>query len=77
MWPDVYVQELYERCDKLRRTAFKLATEAEDNDSSLGNDAPLYSEQITYKYLFNPLTLALSILILFNLICLWCFFLFI
>uniref|UniRef100_A0A8C1LDQ8 Golgi associated, gamma adaptin ear containing, ARF binding protein 3 n=1 Tax=Cyprinus carpio TaxID=7962 RepID=A0A8C1LDQ8_CYPCA len=29
--------ELYERCDKLRRTAFKLATEAEDNDSSLGD----------------------------------------
>uniref|UniRef100_A0A671RN05 ADP-ribosylation factor-binding protein GGA3-like n=1 Tax=Sinocyclocheilus anshuiensis TaxID=1608454 RepID=A0A671RN05_9TELE len=28
---------LYERCDKLRRTAFKLATEAEDNDSSLGD----------------------------------------
>uniref|UniRef100_A0A671RN51 ADP-ribosylation factor-binding protein GGA3-like n=1 Tax=Sinocyclocheilus anshuiensis TaxID=1608454 RepID=A0A671RN51_9TELE len=35
--------ELYERCDKLRRTAFKLATEAEDNDSSLGkwHDAPV------------------------------------
>lgn len=45
MWPDVCVQELYERCDKLRRTAFKLATEAEDNDSSLGKqgDATLYS----------------------------------
>uniref|UniRef100_A0A8C1ZXG0 Golgi associated, gamma adaptin ear containing, ARF binding protein 3b n=1 Tax=Cyprinus carpio TaxID=7962 RepID=A0A8C1ZXG0_CYPCA len=40
------VQELYERCDKLRRTAFKLATEAEDNDSSLGkwHDGPLYSQ---------------------------------
>ncbi|TRY95712.1 hypothetical protein DNTS_022115 [Danionella cerebrum] len=33
----VCVQELYERCDKLRSTAFKLATEAEDNDSSLGD----------------------------------------
>uniref|UniRef100_A0A673LEJ0 ADP-ribosylation factor-binding protein GGA3-like n=1 Tax=Sinocyclocheilus rhinocerous TaxID=307959 RepID=A0A673LEJ0_9TELE len=31
------LEELYERCDKLRRTAFKLATEAEDNDSSLGD----------------------------------------
>lgn len=31
------VQELYERCDKLRRTAFKLATETEDHDTSLGN----------------------------------------
>uniref|UniRef100_A0A671RNN4 ADP-ribosylation factor-binding protein GGA3-like n=1 Tax=Sinocyclocheilus anshuiensis TaxID=1608454 RepID=A0A671RNN4_9TELE len=31
------IKELYERCDKLRRTAFKLATEAEDNDSSLGD----------------------------------------
>ncbi len=62
MWPDVYVQELYERCDKLRRTAFKLATEAEDNDSSLGNDAPLYSEQITYKYLFNSSTLYSNII---------------
>ncbi|XP_051988846.1 ADP-ribosylation factor-binding protein GGA3 isoform X2 [Xyrauchen texanus] len=31
------MKELYERCDKLRRTAFKLATEAEDNDSSLGD----------------------------------------
>lgn len=29
-------QELYERCDKLRRSAFKMATEAEDNDASLG-----------------------------------------
>lgn len=47
MWPDICVQELYERCDKLRRTAFKLATEAEDNDSSLGkqHDAPLYSQK--------------------------------
>ncbi|XP_051994520.1 ADP-ribosylation factor-binding protein GGA3-like [Xyrauchen texanus] len=31
------IKELYDRCDKLRRTAFKLATEAEDNDSSLGD----------------------------------------
>lgn len=29
-------QELYERCDKLRRSAYKMATEAEDNDASLG-----------------------------------------
>lgn len=29
-------QELYERCDKLRRAAFKMATETEDNDTSLG-----------------------------------------
>lgn len=29
-------QELYERCDKLRRSAFKMATETEDNDASLG-----------------------------------------
>nr|XP_015212144.1 PREDICTED: ADP-ribosylation factor-binding protein GGA3 [Lepisosteus oculatus] len=30
------MKELYDRCDKLRRTVFKLATETEDNDSSLG-----------------------------------------
>uniref|UniRef100_A0A8B9H5V5 Golgi associated, gamma adaptin ear containing, ARF binding protein 3b n=1 Tax=Astyanax mexicanus TaxID=7994 RepID=A0A8B9H5V5_ASTMX len=30
------LKELYERCDKLRRTAFKLATETEDNDTNLG-----------------------------------------
>lgn len=30
-------QDLYERCDKLRRTAFKMATETEDNDTSLGS----------------------------------------
>uniref|UniRef100_A0A8B9HDF2 Golgi associated, gamma adaptin ear containing, ARF binding protein 3b n=1 Tax=Astyanax mexicanus TaxID=7994 RepID=A0A8B9HDF2_ASTMX len=29
------LKELYERCDKLRRTAFKLATETEDNDTNL------------------------------------------
>uniref|UniRef100_A0A8C1X767 Golgi associated, gamma adaptin ear containing, ARF binding protein 3b n=1 Tax=Cyprinus carpio TaxID=7962 RepID=A0A8C1X767_CYPCA len=44
------IKELYERCDKLRRTAFKLATEAEDNDSSLGkqDDALLYFQRIVY-----------------------------
>ncbi|XP_061605068.1 ADP-ribosylation factor-binding protein GGA3 isoform X5 [Phyllopteryx taeniolatus] len=31
------IKELYERCDKLRRAAFKMATEAEDNDASLGD----------------------------------------
>ncbi|XP_053194085.1 ADP-ribosylation factor-binding protein GGA3 [Scomber japonicus] len=31
------LKELYERCDKLRRAAFKMATEAEDNDTSLGD----------------------------------------
>ncbi|XP_062388207.1 ADP-ribosylation factor-binding protein GGA3 [Sardina pilchardus] len=31
------IRELYDRCDKLRRTAFKLATETEDNDSNLGD----------------------------------------
>uniref|UniRef100_A0A8D3BYX5 Golgi associated, gamma adaptin ear containing, ARF binding protein 3 n=1 Tax=Scophthalmus maximus TaxID=52904 RepID=A0A8D3BYX5_SCOMX len=30
------LKELYERCDKLRRAAFKMATETEDNDTSLG-----------------------------------------
>uniref|UniRef100_A0A8C9T6F4 Golgi associated, gamma adaptin ear containing, ARF binding protein 3a n=1 Tax=Scleropages formosus TaxID=113540 RepID=A0A8C9T6F4_SCLFO len=30
------IKELYDRCDKLRRTVFKLATETEDNDNSLG-----------------------------------------
>uniref|UniRef100_A0A672FST6 Golgi associated, gamma adaptin ear containing, ARF binding protein 3b n=1 Tax=Salarias fasciatus TaxID=181472 RepID=A0A672FST6_SALFA len=30
-------QELYERCDKLRRAAFKMATETEDNDTTLGD----------------------------------------
>lgn len=34
-------QELYGDCDKLRGTVFKLATETEDNDSSLGNQHPL------------------------------------
>ncbi|XP_030646043.1 ADP-ribosylation factor-binding protein GGA3 [Chanos chanos] len=31
------MKELYDRCDKLRRTAYKLATETEDNDMSLGD----------------------------------------
>lgn len=31
------IKELYERCDKLRRAAFKMATETEDNDASLGD----------------------------------------
>ncbi|XP_034749254.1 ADP-ribosylation factor-binding protein GGA3 [Etheostoma cragini] len=31
------IKELYERCDKLRRSAFKMATETEDNDTSLGD----------------------------------------
>ncbi|KAL6460686.1 hypothetical protein MHYP_G00306520 [Metynnis hypsauchen] len=31
------IKELYDRCDKLRRTAFKLATETEDNDMNLGD----------------------------------------
>ncbi|CAB1342397.1 unnamed protein product [Coregonus sp. 'balchen'] len=30
------IKELYDRCDKLRRAAFKMATETEDNDTSLG-----------------------------------------
>ncbi|XP_060721378.1 ADP-ribosylation factor-binding protein GGA3 isoform X2 [Tachysurus vachellii] len=30
------IKELYERCDKLRRTAFKMATDTEDHDASLG-----------------------------------------
>lgn len=29
-------QELFERCDKLRITAFKIASETEDDDASLG-----------------------------------------
>ncbi|KAG7270712.1 hypothetical protein CRUP_000421 [Coryphaenoides rupestris] len=33
---EVAVNELYERCDKLRRATFKMATETEDNDMSLG-----------------------------------------
>nr|XP_040047158.1 ADP-ribosylation factor-binding protein GGA3 [Gasterosteus aculeatus aculeatus] len=31
------IKDLYERCDKLRRAAFKMATETEDNDTSLGD----------------------------------------
>ncbi|KAF3700256.1 ADP-ribosylation factor-binding protein [Channa argus] len=31
------IKELYERCDKLRRAAYKMATETEDNDTSLGD----------------------------------------
>ncbi|XP_039596298.1 ADP-ribosylation factor-binding protein GGA3-like [Polypterus senegalus] len=31
------MKELYDRSDKMRRTVFKLATETEDNDSSLGD----------------------------------------
>ncbi|KAM6905087.1 ADP-ribosylation factor-binding protein GGA3-like isoform 1-T1 [Xenentodon cancila] len=31
------IKELYERCDKLRRAAFKMATETEDNDATLGD----------------------------------------
>uniref|UniRef100_A0A8C7UTV9 Golgi associated, gamma adaptin ear containing, ARF binding protein 3a n=1 Tax=Oncorhynchus mykiss TaxID=8022 RepID=A0A8C7UTV9_ONCMY len=35
------IKELYGDCDKLRGTVFKLATETEDNDSSLGNQHSL------------------------------------
>ncbi|XP_041076901.1 ADP-ribosylation factor-binding protein GGA3-like isoform X1 [Polyodon spathula] len=31
------IKELYERCDKMRCNVFKLATETEDNDNSLGD----------------------------------------
>uniref|UniRef100_A0A3Q4AQF3 Uncharacterized protein n=1 Tax=Mola mola TaxID=94237 RepID=A0A3Q4AQF3_MOLML len=31
------IKDLYQRCDKLRRAAFKMATETEDNDTSLGD----------------------------------------
>lgn len=31
-----FLQELYDDCDKLRQTVIRLATESEDNDSSLG-----------------------------------------
>ncbi|XP_034075490.1 LOW QUALITY PROTEIN: ADP-ribosylation factor-binding protein GGA3 [Gymnodraco acuticeps] len=31
------IKELYQRCDKLRRAAFKMATESEDNDTNLGD----------------------------------------
>ncbi|XP_041641799.1 ADP-ribosylation factor-binding protein GGA3a isoform X2 [Cheilinus undulatus] len=31
------IRELYDDCDKLRQTVFQLATETEDNDSSLGD----------------------------------------
>ncbi|XP_029013817.1 ADP-ribosylation factor-binding protein GGA3 [Betta splendens] len=31
------LKELFERCDKLRRAAYKMATETEDNDTSLGD----------------------------------------
>lgn len=30
-------QELFDRCENKRRTLFKLASETEDNDSSLGD----------------------------------------
>lgn len=30
------LQELFDRCESKRRTLFKLASETEDNDSSLG-----------------------------------------
>ncbi|XP_034047190.1 ADP-ribosylation factor-binding protein GGA3 isoform X2 [Thalassophryne amazonica] len=30
-------EELYDRCEKLRRAAYKMATETEDNDASLGD----------------------------------------
>ncbi|XP_034047189.1 ADP-ribosylation factor-binding protein GGA3 isoform X1 [Thalassophryne amazonica] len=31
------MKELYDRCEKLRRAAYKMATETEDNDASLGD----------------------------------------
>lgn len=34
-------QELYGDCDKLRGTVFKLTTENEDNDGSLGTQNPM------------------------------------
>uniref|UniRef100_A0A8C7YH70 Golgi associated, gamma adaptin ear containing, ARF binding protein 3b n=1 Tax=Oryzias sinensis TaxID=183150 RepID=A0A8C7YH70_9TELE len=34
---DKEIIKLYERCDKQRRAAFKMATEAEDHDTSLGD----------------------------------------
>lgn len=51
-------QELYERCDKLRRAAYKMATETEDNDTSLGLSIWYF------LYLEGPCSQALS----FNLV---------
>lgn len=31
-----FLQELYDNCQKLKQTVIQLATESEDNDSSLG-----------------------------------------
>lgn len=30
------LQELYDQCEKMRRALFKIASETEDNDNSLG-----------------------------------------
>lgn len=34
--PEMFFQELYGDCDKLRQTVFQLATETEDDDHNLG-----------------------------------------
>lgn len=41
-FPTLFLQELFDRCETKRRTLFKLASETEDNDSSLGKTGNVF-----------------------------------
>ena len=45
-------QDLYQRCEKMRPTLFRLASDTEDNDEALG-EHDLYTSAVQYQYLLQ------------------------
>lgn len=45
-------QDLYQRCEKMRPTLFRLASDTEDNDEALGEHY-FYTSAIRYQYLLQ------------------------
>lgn len=43
-----FPQELYSECDKLRQTVCQMASESEDNDSSLGKNEIHHSIHLSF-----------------------------
>ena len=43
MWRVCCGQDLYQRCEKMRPTLFRLASDTEDNDEALGEQGVLFS----------------------------------
>lgn len=45
-----FPQELYSECDKLRQTVCQMASESEDNDSSLGKNKIHHSIHLSFPW---------------------------